>query len=85
MPEEVQPEGSKERERIAADLHDRVIQKVFAAGLQLQGIMHELGDDQRRQVTEVMGELDGAIIALRGAIADLTEPSPGSPATDSEG
>lgn len=66
---------SEDRERIAADLHDRVIQKVFAAGLQLQGMVPDFSDEQRRQVGEVMTELDGAIIALRGAIFELTQPS----------
>ncbi|HET7689452.1 MAG TPA: histidine kinase [Nocardioidaceae bacterium] len=79
MPEEEQRRTlravSEDRERIAADLHDRVIQKVFAAGLQLQGMVPELSEDQRRQVAEVMTELDGAIIALRGAIFQLTQPS----------
>lgn len=66
---------SADRERIAADLHDRVIQKVFAAGLQLQGMVPDFSDEQRRQISEVMAELDGAIIALRGAIFQLTQPS----------
>jgi len=64
-----------DRERVAADLHDHVIQKVFAAGLQLQGMSADLPDEARSQITEVMGELDGAIIALRRAIAELTERS----------
>ena len=57
-----------ERARIAADLHDRAIQKVFAAGLQLQGMVPDLPDEVRRQVAEVMGELDGAAASYRDAL-----------------
>lgn len=61
-----------DRERIARDLHDMVIQRVFAAGLALQATA---GMAKHPKVTarlhEVVGELDATIRELRTAIFDL--------------
>ncbi len=54
-----------DRERIARDLHDVVIQRLFATGLQLQGIAM-LNDDP-----DVSGRLDQAVTDLDLTIKDI--------------
>jgi len=63
----------EDRERIARDLHDTVIQRLFAAGMTLQGLSALLGDehDVTRRIDEVVDELDGTIRELRTAIYGL--------------
>jgi signal transduction histidine kinase len=63
-----------DRDRIARDLHDRVIQRVYAVGMSLDGATR-LSD--LRQVTERIGwaidELDTTITEIRSAIFELGE------------
>lgn len=61
-----------DRERIARDLHDTVIQRLFAIGMGLQAASQrdELDDLQRHSVAAV-GEIDEAIRELREAIFGL--------------
>jgi PAS domain S-box-containing protein len=63
----------EDRERIARDLHDTVIQRLFAAGMSLQGLSALLGDehDATRRIDTVVDELDGTIRELRTAIYGL--------------
>lgn len=66
----------EDRDRIAGELHDRVIQRIFAAGMQLQGTLDRVPDDVAAQrLFEVIGELDETIAELRGAIFGLSLPS----------
>ncbi len=61
-----------DRERIARDLHDMVIQRVFAAGLTLQGVTALLDHDRATaRIEGVVAELDATIQELRNAIFDL--------------
>lgn len=61
-----------DRDRIAGDLHDHVIQRLFAAGMSLQGIVGLIADpDARRRVTTVVGQLDDTVRELRTSIFDL--------------
>lgn len=70
----------EDRERIARDMHDRVIQRLFAAGLGIEGIRKRVGDPVvSEQMERVVGELDETIRELRSAIFQLTLSS----ATDS--
>ena len=71
----------EERDRIARDLHDRVIQRIFAAGLQVAAlgrtarkIEQEYGDDRQlgESLNSVARELDMAIRELRNSIFELT-------------
>ena len=62
-----------ERERIARDLHDVVIQRIFAAGLGLQAITPEISDETTAaKVAGTVAELDTAITELRSAIFGLS-------------
>jgi signal transduction histidine kinase len=70
----------EERDRIARDLHDRVIQRIFAAGLQIGALSRSVakladGGDASRlpgQLDSIAGELDLAIRELRNSIFQLT-------------
>jgi signal transduction histidine kinase len=62
----------EDRDRIARDLHDHVIQRVFAAGLALQAVLPRLADpDTRDRVQAVLGQLDGTVRDIRTTIFDL--------------
>ena len=66
-----------DRERIARDLHDTVIQRLFGAGLRLDGLSRQLEDEARRDSVEaVITELDAAIADLRATIASMHDPGP---------
>ncbi len=69
-----------ERERIAADLHDHVIQSLFAAGLTLQAVAGRLppGPSTDRILCTITG-LDDTIRQIRTSIFQLQQPpQPGS-------
>lgn len=61
-----------DRERIARDLHDTVIQEIFASGLGLQALLSQIDDEAvTERVESVIGRLDGSISRLRNVIFDL--------------
>jgi signal transduction histidine kinase len=61
-----------DRERIARDLHDLVIQRLFATGLQLQGARRiATGDDVRARLDAAVGDLDVTIRDIRSTIFEL--------------
>jgi signal transduction histidine kinase len=62
---------AKDRDRIARDLHDLVIQRLFATGLQLQGARGARVEELRHRVDEAVQELDVAITDLRATIFEL--------------
>ena len=67
-----------DRERIARDLHDVVIQRLFAAGMRLQGAVPAAGKPQVRQrIESVIDDLDTTIRDIRGAIFELRAPAAG--------
>jgi signal transduction histidine kinase len=64
----------EERDRIARDLHDHVIQQLFAAGMSLQGIEMGLGDrPEARRLDQVVDSLDDAIKQIRASIFKLRD------------
>lgn len=68
-----------DRERIARDLHDVVIQRLFATGLQLQGVAMLAGSGEVAQrLDTAVGDLDNTIAAIRGTIFELQSPQQGS-------
>jgi signal transduction histidine kinase len=61
-----------DRDRIARDLHDHVIQRLFATGLQLQSTLRRSTDPAvRHQLQERVEELDETVRQIRTAIFDL--------------
>ena len=69
---------AEDRERIARDLHDSVIQRLFAAGLALQAAEALPPERLRARVDAVVDDIDTTIRELRMAIfglrRDATEP-----------
>lgn len=71
----------EDRQRIARDLHDSVIQDLFAVGLGLQSIVARLDDPQMAEsLHEAVDTLDSSVAALRRYIFELKDHRP--PATD---
>jgi signal transduction histidine kinase len=82
-----------DRDRIASSLHDNVLQRLFAAGLTLQGVaLRAARPDLTGRIDEVVQNLDESITLLRRSIFALEQgqpqrgpvaPGPAEPATDS--
>lgn len=71
-----------DRDRIAGDLHDHVIQRLFAAGMSLQGIVGLIeAPEARKRVTTVVGQLDDTVRELRTSIFDLHTAGGDAPAS----
>ncbi|WP_280392750.1 GAF domain-containing sensor histidine kinase [Nocardia brasiliensis] len=61
-----------DRDRIARDLHDHVIQRVFAVGLGLQGLATRVDDEQVRQrLSDEIDRLQEIVHEIRTTIFDL--------------
>jgi len=61
-----------DRDRIGRDLHDMVIQRLFATGLQLQSVIGLISaPEATARVVRAVEEIDGAIANLRAAIFNL--------------
>ncbi len=61
----------EDRNRIARDLHDHVIQRLFATGLSLQATASQIDGDAGRRVSDLVHEIDGAITQIRQSIFAL--------------
>ncbi|MDQ3346097.1 MAG: histidine kinase, partial [Chloroflexota bacterium] len=64
----------QERERIGRDLHDGIVQSIYAAGLHLEQASADIGDEPtttRTRIATVMGELNRIIGEIRSTIFDL--------------
>lgn len=63
-----------DRDRIARDLHDLVIQRLFAAGLSIQSLRRYMtGDPAASTIRTVTAELDETIRELRNTIYSLSD------------
>lgn len=65
---------ASERERIGRELHDGIIQSIYAAGLMLEGSRHSLSNEPekaRAQLTRAIGSLNQTIQDIRRYIFDL--------------
>jgi signal transduction histidine kinase len=63
----------EDRERIARDLHDLVIQQLFATGMSLQSIVKRVdNEDDREKLSNTVDELDQTIKQIRQSIYALT-------------
>lgn len=61
-----------DRDRIARDLHDHVIQRLFATGLQLQSTLRRSNEPEvQKRIQRAVDELDETVRELRTAIFDL--------------
>ena len=70
----------EDRERIARDLHDTVIQRLFAVGLSLQGTLHlaEKAEVVER-IDSAIDDLDTTVKEIRSAIFELHAPRTTAP------
>ena len=67
-----------DRERIARDLHDLVIQRLFAAGMKLQAVVPEMGSDLAvKRTNDTIDDLDATIRELRASIFSLQQQEQG--------
>jgi signal transduction histidine kinase len=64
----------EDRDRIARDLHDHVIQRLFAAGLTLQGLAAAGGGPAGDRLNHVVDEIDETIRQIRTTIFELRGP-----------
>ena len=66
----------EDRDRIARDLHDRVIQRVYAVGMSLDSATR-LSDTRQvtERITRAVDELDATITEIRSAIFELSQSS----------
>lgn len=63
---------AEDRERIARDLHDSVIQDLFATGLGLQGLSMSIDDPKAAgRLDDAIERIDNAISSLRSFIFDI--------------
>ena len=60
-----------DRDRIARDLHDLVIQRLFATGLQLQGMHRMVKPEAQDRISRAVEDIDATIRDLRAAIFEL--------------
>ena len=69
----------EDRDRIARDLHDLVIQRLFATGMMLQGTTRipDVPDTAAERVSRAVDELDETIKEIRQTIFALHEPVDG--------
>lgn len=68
---------TEDRERIAHDLHDSIIQDLFAVGLGLQASIGKIESDPgsvKARIDDAVDRLDSTIAALRRFIFDLQPP-----------
>jgi signal transduction histidine kinase len=61
----------EDRERIARDLHDTVIQRLFAVGLSLQGTTRLVEGSAAERVSQAVEDIDATIRQIRTSIFDL--------------
>ena len=63
---------ARERERIAADLNDTIIQPLYGTSMQLASVVKTLSPDPAARIELAIHNIDNAITALRESIFHLT-------------
>ncbi len=67
---------AEERNRMARDLHDTVIQRLFAVGLSLQATRRfEASEEVHSRITQAIEDLDGTIREIRTTIFAISRPN----------
>jgi len=61
----------EDRDRVARDLHDTVIQRLFALGLTLQGLAARLPETTASKLSDAVAEIDRVITQVRATIYEL--------------
>jgi signal transduction histidine kinase len=65
-----------DRDRIARDLHDLVIQRLFATGMSLEGSLRGMAPEAATRVRRAVDDLDDTIKEIRSTIFALQSPAP---------
>ncbi len=65
---------AEDHERIARDLHDTVIQELYAAGMALQALQAASDPIQATRLAEIVNGLDATARTIRAVIFDLASP-----------
>jgi signal transduction histidine kinase len=65
-----------DRDRIARDLHDLVIQRLFATGMSLEGSLRGMPADKVDRIQQAVVDLDTTIREIRSTIFALQRPAP---------
>ncbi|HET8642618.1 MAG TPA: GAF domain-containing sensor histidine kinase [Pseudonocardiaceae bacterium] len=68
-----------DRDRIARDLHDQVIQRLFSIGLLMQSVQPQLPEGGRDRLGRALEQLDETISEIRTTIFKLHEPPDAEP------
>jgi signal transduction histidine kinase len=69
----------EDRDRIARDMHDHVIQQLFATGLTVQSVQSRVQDEeQAARLADVVSDLDETIRQIRRSIFELRGPIAGT-------
>jgi two-component system, NarL family, sensor histidine kinase DevS len=66
---------ASEHDRIARDLHDTVIQRLFALGMGLQGILRMVSGVAADRINQSVDAIDDVIREIRETIFDLQQPA----------
>jgi signal transduction histidine kinase len=64
----------EERNRIARDLHDHVIQRLYATGMSLQQVLSKVDESTRARIELSVSTLDDTIRQIRNTIMTLRSP-----------
>lgn len=72
--ERARSELYEDRDRIARDMHDHVIQRLFATGMSLQSAARTSDESARKKIDVAVDELDAAIRDIRHTIFALHRP-----------
>jgi PAS domain S-box-containing protein len=64
----------EDRDRIACELHDLVIQRLFSVGLRLQSLVRQVPEQGAVRMTTAISDLDQTIDEVRRTIFDLRPP-----------
>lgn len=70
----------EDRNRIARDLHDHVIQRLFGSGMSLQAIASTAPEPTRAAIADQVDAIDAAIAEIRTVVYALTSRATASPA-----